>query len=156
MPTIPATIAERMEQELKYTEILKAKGLEIGNNVTDAISHATVQVAHETKSKAILTASETGFAARMISKYRPSKPIIAVTPSEKVMRKMQLYWGVQGILGESFENSDNMAKKVAETALKSGLVQKGDMVIITAGVPVGKAGSTNMLRINILGEDIAQ
>ena len=151
-----ATIAERMEQELKYTEILKAKGLEIGNNVTDAISHATVQVAHETKSKAILTASETGFAARMISKYRPSKPIIAVTPSEKVMRKMQLYWGVQGILGESFENSDNMAKKVAETALKSGLVQKGDMVIITAGVPVGKAGSTNMLRINILGEDIAQ
>ena len=69
---------------------------------------------------------------------------------------MQLYWGVQGILGESFENSDNMAKKVAETALKSGLVQKGDMVIITAGVPVGKAGSTNMLRINILGEDIAQ
>ncbi len=147
-----ARIAARTEAALDYSDILLAKGLNVQRTATGAISHATVQVAHELGADAIITVSESGFTARMVARYRPQAAIVAVTPRAKTQRRCQLYWGVHPILGPSTRNSDEMVANAISLALDSGIVKQGDLTVITAGVPAGTQGTTNMIRVHVVGE----
>lgn len=146
-----AKIAQRTESALSYHDLLMEKGIIPQRTTTDAISHATVQVAHGLGAAAILTATESGYTARMVSKYRPQAAIVAVTPHVKTLRRMLLHWGVQPVLGPSSRNTDEMVNNSIHAALETGAVKDGDLVVITAGVPVGTTGTTNMIRVHIVG-----
>lgn len=146
-----ARIAIRTEESLQYNAILMSKGITLQNTTTDAISHATVQIAYELNAAAIITATEHGYTARMVSKYRPQANIIAVTPREKTVRRMMLFWGVQPVLGVTTKNSDDMVQNAADKSVEQGLVKEGDLVVITAGVPAGMSGTTNMIRVHVVG-----
>jgi pyruvate kinase len=125
-------------------------------SVTEAISQAVANSALDLDAKAIITATESGYTARMVSKYRPKAPIIAVTPNEQVKRRLQLVWGVIPVDGVPAKTTDEMFEIALKGALGSGLVQLGDTVVITAGVPVGRSGTTNLIKIHNIGELIAK
>ncbi len=145
-------IAMRTEESLKYNTLLLSKGMTLKNTTTDAISHATVQIAYELNAAAVITATEHGHTARMISKYRPQANIIAVTPHDKTLRRMMLFWGVQPILGVTTKNSDEMVQNATAKSVEQGLVNEGDLVVVTAGVPAGMSGTTNMIRVHVVGK----
>jgi len=144
-------IAIRTEEALPYKELLRRKGLFLQNTTTDAISHATVQVAHQLEAAAIITATESGYTSRMVSKYRPKAVIIAVTPKETTARLVQLLWGVHPVIGNRYQNSDEMVQNAELCSLQAGVIQDGDLVIITAGVPTGTSGTTNLIRVHVVG-----
>ncbi len=147
-----ATLAKSTEGALRYGELLQYKDLPGQNTtMTDAISHATVQVAYELKVAAIIASSETGYTARMISRYRPQSRVIAVTPNTASARRMQMYWGIEPLLGAAAKNTDDMVNATVGCAVDNGMVNTGDVVVITAGVPVGMAGSTNLINVRIVG-----
>lgn len=146
-----AKIAIRTESGLDYSNILLAKGLNIQRTTTAAVSHATVQVAHELGASAILTSTESGYTARMVSRYRPAAIIVASTHHEKVARRCQQYWGVQPVIGPASTNSDALVNNAVNGAMSAGLVKEGDLVVITAGVPAGTSGTTNMIRVHVVG-----
>ena len=146
-----AKIAERTEESLDYVAIFQKKGISERLNSTDAISHATVQIAQEINADAILTMTASGFTARMISKYKPHAKVIAASHLEKSVRAMQYYWGVKSILGPYSENTDEMIEQSLERAMDEGYIKEGDCVVITAGVPVGKVGSTNLIKVVNVG-----
>lgn len=146
-----ARIAIRTEAALSYSALLMSKGVLLQLSTTDAISHATVQIAHELGAAAIVTATESGYTARMVSKYRPQAAIVAVSPSAKTLRRMLLNWGVCPVAGAGSKNSDELVSNSVVGALASGIVKDGDLVVVTAGVPVGTAGTTNMIRVHVVG-----
>lgn len=149
-----ARIAERTEDALDYVHIFQKKGISERIHSTDAISHATVQVAQEIRADEILTITESGFTARMIAKYRPRATVVAVSRIPKIVRAMQLYWGVQPLLGPSSDNTDEMIDISLSCALQHGAISDGDSVVITAGVPVGEPGSTNLIKVVTVGNRI--
>ncbi|WP_392553345.1 pyruvate kinase [Orbus wheelerorum] len=121
---------------------------------TNAICHACVQVSHELNAKGIITVTESGTTAQMVSKYRPSTPIYAVSPYEKTLRQLQLVWGVIPIKGnEKEKNTELMIRDAIKQCMNKGDLTTGDQVIITAGVPLGKVGTTNMIFVNTIGHD---
>jgi pyruvate kinase len=146
-----AKIAVRTEQGLKYSEILHNKGVLTQRTTTEAISHATVQVAYELGASAIITDTQTGYSARMVSKYRPLSNIVAVTPHERTVRKMLVMWGVQPVLRAAAKHSDEMVENAIASAIASGIVSEGDLVVITAGVHATGTGTTNMIRVHVVG-----
>lgn len=146
-----ARIAVRTEISLQHSDILMEKGIQLQRTTTDAISHATAQISHELGAAAIVTSTQSGYTARMVSKYRPQSTIVAVTPCEKTVRRMLLLWGVYPILGPSFNNTDEMVQSAVTTSLQEGVVKDGDLVVVTAGVPAGLSGTTNMIRVHIVG-----
>ncbi len=146
-------IAQRAESALQYEEILETFEPLMNKTVTDAISYSTCHTAKELGAAAILSSTQTGQTARMVSKYKPKTPIIAVTPNSKVIRYLTLTWGVYPILCEPTKNTDEMFRAAVEAALKARLVKNGDLVVITAGIPIGE-GTTNLLRVHTIGEII--
>lgn len=155
---IMAKISVRTEQALKYGEMMHGKGSMSNHTTTEAISHATVQVAYELKAASIITDTQTGYAARMVSKYRPQAHIVAVTPHERVLRKMLVMWGVQPVLRTVSNNSDEMVENAMSSAIASGIVKEGDLVVLTAGVhSTGSGtGTTNMIRVHVVGNVIVR
>lgn len=149
-------IAERAESALHYREMFKKQANAQQTSVTEAISQAVAKSAHDLAANAIVTSTESGYTARMVSKYRPRSPIIAVTPVEQVMRRLQLVWGVTAVKGENAETTDDMFDIAVKGAMESGVVRLGDTVVITAGVPVGRSGTTNLIKIHNIGELIAK
>lgn len=149
-------IAARVEAALPYDEILERKGKELARTVTDAISHATCTTARDLGVAAIITSTQTGRTARMVSKYRPQAPIIAVTPQARVLRKLALVWGVQPLLIAPIEDTDNMINSAIKVSLASDLIKPGDLVVITAGVPAGVQGTTNLLKVHLVGNILAR
>ena len=145
-------IAVHTEQNLNYEKMFFTKGIATNISSTNAISHSTVQVAQELHAAAILTVSASGYTPRMISKYRPNAPIICVTPYQKTRRRVQLLRGVKTILGHFCKNSDEMVGNGVDSAVEAGAVKEGDLVVITAGVPVGISGTTNMIRVQVIGD----
>ena len=117
------------------------------NDIPDAISHATVTTAHDLGASAIITVTQSGNTAKMLSKHRPSCPIISCTPCEKVWRQTNLSWGVLPLMCEEKESTDELFEHALEVSAKSGAVHKGDTVVITAGIPLRTAGTTNMLEV---------
>ncbi|MGZ9583232.1 pyruvate kinase [Paenibacillus marinisediminis] len=144
-------IAEKAESALDYREILNRQSSKQQVTVTDAISQAVANSALDLDAKAIISSTQTGYTARMVSKYRPKAPIIAVTSSEKIMRRISLVWGAYPVKGEIATTTDQMFDIALEGGINTGLVSNGDLVVITAGVPVGCAGSTNLVKVTRIG-----
>jgi pyruvate kinase len=151
-----ARIAIRAEDALEYREIFIRTAQAQQTTVTEAISQAVANSALELGAKAILTATESGYTARMVSKYRPKSPIVAVTPNDQVVRRLSLVWGVMPVKGEAAKTTDELFDLAVDCSIKSGLVSLGDIVIITAGVPVGRSGTTNLIKVHHVGEMIAK
>lgn len=146
-----AKIAERTEESLNYVDIFCKKGINEKIHATDAISHATVQIAHEIHADAILTITESGFTARMIAKYKPECKVVAVSRLLHTVRLMQLYWGVQPLLGPVSDSTDEIIDLSLNCAVNKGEIKEGSSVVITAGVPVGLTGSTNLIKVVNVG-----
>ncbi len=151
--TTMARVAEVTESSSLYRTMKHPIDMQ-GARTTDAISEATVSVAKSLDATAIITATESGGTARHIMRHRPDCKIIAVTPHEEVVRRMQLYWGVEAILGPVRQNSDEMVSSALTAALGEELIESGDLVVVTAGVPSGEAGTTNMIRVHIAGKSL--
>jgi len=143
-------IALRVEKVIDYKKILSERSLSVKPTNPDAISHATCQVALDLKAKAIVTFTFSGSTARMVSRYRPPVPIIAASIRDSTVRKLALSWGVYPFKSEELENTDDMIEKSRKVALATGLVKKGDKIIITAGIPFKIPGTTNLLKVETL------
>jgi pyruvate kinase len=128
-------------------------GLECtASSVTEAISRATVEIAAEVGARAILTATMSGTTARMVARHRPPVPIVAATPNPRTLMRLALVWGVTPVLVPSFTNTDEMVALMERAAVQAGIVREGDRVVLTAGVPFGGEGRTNMLQVRVIGE----
>ena len=149
-------LAVRTERALGFEELLGRKEISPARTVTDAISHATCTTALDLGAKAIITSTKSGHTARMVSKYRPKARIIAVTPRMDVVRKMSLVWGVNPLLVSETSGTDEMIASAIQTALAARLIGCGDLVVITAGIPVGVPGTTNLLKVHIVGDVVAR
>ncbi|KJY64795.1 Pyruvate kinase [Lactobacillus helsingborgensis] len=153
-----AEIDERTERELLKRNTLALQRFEEykGSNVTEAIGESVVRTAQELGVKTIITATNSGYTARMISKYRPNANILALTFDEKIQHSLGISWGVQPLLTEKPASTDDMFEVAAKVAKEQGYVQDGDLVIIVAGVPVGDSGTTNLMKLQIIGSKLAQ
>lgn len=142
-------IARRAEQENGYrTRMLKEQdGKDDTTDITTAISHATCSVAMDLKAAAIITVTMSGFTANMIARYKPDCRIIGCTVDEKVCRQLNLLWGVTPVLIKKEETTDELFEEAVFKAKQAGLVKSGDRVVITAGVPLGIAGNTDMIHV---------
>ena len=148
-----ARIAEVTERSMPYQDWLRRAFLTGSRDVTDAISQVTCEIAAELGASAIITSTVSGSAARHVASHRPAKPIIAPTPSLATYRRLALIWGVEPLLVDQFADTDAMIGTVVEAARSQGLVQEGNLVVITAGVPLGGTGLTNMLKVHRVGEE---
>ncbi|MGE5485539.1 MAG: pyruvate kinase [Ignavibacteriales bacterium] len=149
---IMARIAERAESALRYDEILVRKRRVAAMTVTDAISSATCGTANDLDAAGIITATESGYTARMVAKYRPRAPIFAGTPHRSTLRKLLLVWGVVPTLMEPSRGTDEMMDQAVKAGLSRGFIRQGDLVVITAGVPIGIPGTTNLIRVVTVGD----
>ncbi|MGL5973000.1 MAG: pyruvate kinase [Oscillospiraceae bacterium] len=146
-----SVIAERAEKNINYCKDLKSMTENI--SITDAISHSTCTTASDINAKAIVTVTKSGFTANMISKYKPFCPIIACTTDEKVYRQVALSWGVIPVMISSKSNYEDLFTEALSVCENKKILQKGDVVAITAGVPVGISGTTNLLKVSIIGDN---
>ena len=140
-------IARTTEDDIDYKGMHSASRTKKNADIANAIAHATVTTAHDLDAAAILTVTMSGVTAREISKYRPCCPIISCTVSERVRRQMNLSWGVYPMLVDEVSNTDSLFDASIHAALRSDLVNKGDIVVITAGAPVGVSNTTNMMKV---------
>ncbi|MWC27085.1 pyruvate kinase [Paenibacillus sp. MMS18-CY102] len=142
-----STIAIKAESLIEYGSNLHKKGFGQSSSITEVISQAVVSSSLELEAKAILSPTEGGFTARMVSKYRPKAPIVAITSDERIQRRLALVWGVTAIKGTKSESTDALFSSSIEAGRAAGLIESGDTVVITAGVPSGKSGATNLIKI---------
>lgn len=147
------SIAKRTEQVIDCERGLIHTGFK-RTNTTDAISHATVQIAVELNIKGIIIATESGFTAQMVSRYKPQPLILAVTPHDKTIRRLQLIWGVIALKGKPTNNTDTMTKTAIQCCMDKGYIMMGDLVEVTAGIPIGTKGSTNMIQVHVAGNSL--
>lgn len=145
-----ALIAETTEGQIDYVTHFINDSSKYDKSITNAISHATVTTAHDLGAKAIITVTKSGSTARMISKHRPQAMIISCTTDETVYRQMNMSWGVIPLMCDEKDNTDALFSHAVEIAVKNGLVSKGDIVVITAGIPLGISGTTNMLKVETI------
>lgn len=143
-----ALIAETTEKDINYISRLSKRPISMVKNRTNAISHAAVTTAHDIGAKAVITVTKSGSTARNLSKFRPSCMIIGCTPSETVLRQMSMSWGVYPVLMDEKENTDELFDCAVKAAEAAGYISKGDVVVLTAGIPLGVAGTTNMLKVD--------
>jgi pyruvate kinase len=149
-------IAVRTEESLDYKNILEKMSPRIKKTVTDAISYSTSHIAAELGADAIITATQSGHTARMVSKYKSKAPVIAVSSRRQIAAQLTLTWGVRAIICPPVSSTDDMFANAIQAALKEGLIKEGNLVVITAGVPVGVSGTTNLLRVETVGEIIVK
>lgn len=122
------------------------------STTTESIGKAVVKIAEDLHAAAIIASTERGGTAQMISKFRPECPVVAVSPHESIIRRLQLNWGVQAVIGKEASDTDEVVDNAIFAALDNDLIKAGDLVVLTAGVPVAKAGSTNMIRVQVVGD----
>lgn len=149
-------IAYKTEEQLDYERMVKSKKEAKQTTITNAISHATCTTAMDLNAKSIITATSGGYTARMVSSYRPKAPIIATTSDEVTYKQMSLLWGVHPLLNPEVSNTDDLIEISINEAIKEDLAEIGDLVVITAGVPVGKSGTTNLLKVHIVTDTIVK
>lgn len=143
-------IAERTEQDIDYSKRFFQRERTSNPNVTDAVCHATCTTAIDLNASAIVTVTKSGTSARMVSKYRPDCNIIAGTTSHKAYRQLNMSWGVTPIHLEEKNEIFDLFDHAVETAEKRGLLTSGDTVVLTAGVPLGVSGNTNILKVEVV------
>ncbi|MEG2316391.1 MAG: pyruvate kinase, partial [Clostridia bacterium] len=144
-------IAMCAEADINYQKRFKERESFIAPDVTNAISHATCTSAMDLGAAAILTVTKGGRTARMISKYRPSCPIICCTTDETVCRQLNLSWGVIPMVIEEATNTDELFERAVEAGEQAGLLHDGELVVMTAGVPLGVSGTTNLMKVHVVG-----
>lgn len=142
-----ALIAETTEKDIDYVGRFKKREDNKSSNVTEAISHATVTTAHDLHAAAILTVTKGGSTARMLSKYRPDCPIIGLTTDETTCHQMNMSWGIIPGVIEEKTNTDDLIHHAIEYSVKKGYLKMGDLVVVTAGVPLGMSGTTNLIKV---------
>ncbi|MCI9556098.1 MAG: pyruvate kinase [Lawsonibacter sp.] len=145
-------IVTETESAIDYWKQFQKQRVLPASNINDAITHACCLTAKDLQATAILTATNSGRSARMICRFRPACPVAALTMHEKVRRQLNISWGVTPFLTGEVNSTDRIFSLSAEVALKEGLVQNGDTVVITAGVPLGKSGSTNLIKAQIIDQ----
>ena len=142
-----AKIAERTEEDIDYKSRLQKITTNGEYDITTAISHATCTTAMDLNASAIITVTMSGFTANMISRYKPGCPIIGCSVNPRVCRQLSLSWGVQPLLMMKEETAENLFDDATRLAEKAGYLNKGDVAVLTAGVPLGVSGNTNMIRV---------
>lgn len=145
-------IAVRTEESLDYNAILQSKFSIAELSTTNAISKATCTTAMDLGASAIITATSSGFTSKAISKFRPKAPIIAATTSKMVMRRLSIVWGVYPVLAPYSDSTDEVIELSIQAAVENNYVKEGDLVVITAGIPVGTSGSTNLIKVHTIGK----
>lgn len=143
-------IAERTEEDINYRHRFFQIERRANNNVTDAVCHATCTTAIDLNASAVVTVTKSGTSARNISKYRPVCPIIAGTTSDKVCRQLNMSWGVVPVHLEEKNEIFELFDHAVEAAKDSGLLKSGETVVVTAGVPLGVSGNTNMIKVQVV------
>ncbi len=146
-------IVTETENAIDYWKQFQKQRILPASNINDAITHTCCLTAKDLNAKAILTATYSGRSARMICRFRPACPVAALTMREKVRRQLNLSWGVIPFLTGEVNSTDRIFSLSAEVALKEKLVENGDTVVITAGVPLGKSGSTNLIKAQVIDEE---
>jgi pyruvate kinase len=148
-----ARIAAVTERSMPYAEWLQRTFLVTSRSISDAISQVACEIAAELGAKAIITSTTSGETAQQVACHRPATAIVAPTPILATHRQLALVWGVEPLLVDQFTDTDAMMVTVVEAARSQGVVQDGDLVVITAGVPLGGAGLTNMVKVHRVGEE---
>ncbi len=143
-------IAERTEEDINYRGRFFQIERRANNNVTDAVCHATCTTAIDLNASAVVTVTKSGTSARNISKYRPVCPIIAGTTSDKVCRQLNMSWGVVPVHLEEKNEIFELFDHAVESAKENGLLKSGETVVVTAGVPLGVSGNTNMIKVQVV------
>ena len=139
-------VARRIEGSLHYRSLLSERGIYRLDNITDAVAHATVQMAYELSAGEIIAPTESGYTAKAISRYRPKADIVAYTTNEQVARHLNLRWGVYSVIGHKWNDEDEMISAATSAAVKGGLAHRGDVTIITSGIKMGM-GNTSAIRV---------
>lgn len=146
-----ARIAQTTEADIDYKQRFDHFYQKAENtDITAAISHATVTTAHDLNAAAIVTVTKSGTTARMISKFRPYTPIVGATTDEKIYRQLVLSWGVIPVLCDEKQNTDELFDHAVEVSERINALKKGDLAVITAGIPLGISGTTNMLKVQVV------
>ena len=145
-------ICEYTESTVDHNEILENRIKDVENSMTNSIGRSACVIARDLDANAIITATTSGNTSRAIAKFRPETPIIASTPFEKIKNQLSLVWGVRPVKVLNFKDTDNLIDASMEVAVKKGFLKSGDLVVLTAGVPTGIAGSTNLLKIENVSE----
>lgn len=144
-------IAERTEADIDLVKRFNNRESLVNPDITNAIAHATCTTAMDLNATAIVTVTKSGKTARMISKYRPACPIIGCSPYENVWRQLNLSWGVLPLMVEEKTNTDDLFEHAIQEAEKKGYVKQGEITVITAGVPLGVSGTTNLIKVHVVG-----
>ena len=138
------------EQATDYWGRFRRFEFKPGRSINDAVTHTCCQTAMDLEADAILTPTQTGHTARMISRFRPACQIVALTTTERARRQLAISWGVKPLLAGYVDSTDRLFSMCVQSALKEGAVESGQMVVITAGVPIGRAGSTNLIKAQVV------
>lgn len=149
-------IACQSESNINYWKNFQMAQLVMIPSVANAISHATCTTAMDLNAKAIITITHAGRTARLISRFRPSCPIVAATVFPKIHRQLNLSWGVFPILVDEVETTDELFEVGVEAAKRCGFINDGDIVVITGGTPVGMSGTTNTIKVQSIGRSIVR
>ena len=147
-----AAIAWRTESDINYGKRLRQRTPEAHMSVADAVAHAACTTAMDIHANAIITVTKSGETARLLCKYRPNTDILACTLTRQVFRQLSLSWGITPLCMEYAHNTDELIDKAVATAKKAQMVADGDLVVLTAGVPVGISGTTNMIKAHLVGD----
>ncbi|ARJ49988.1 pyruvate kinase [Staphylococcus lutrae] len=148
-------IAVAAEQAQDYKKLLSDRTKLVETSLVNAIGVSAAHTALNLKVKAIVAATESGITARTIAKYRPKSDIIAVTPRETTARQCTLVWGVYPVVRQGNYSTDELLNNAVATTIESERVENGDLIIIIAGVPTGESGTTNLMKLHLVGEDLA-
>lgn len=143
-------IALRAEADMDYIRRF-SRDTSASTDVTNAISHATVTSAHDLNASAIITVTKSGSTARILSRYRPSCVIVGCTTEKHVWRQLALSWGTVPLMIAEECNTDDLFEHAVDAAVKNGLVHDGELVVLTAGVPLGISGTTNLMKVHVVG-----
>ena len=145
-----AKIALEAETAFPYEQVLTEKWRDVLPEVNDATARAACQIAYQVQARAIVAFTAGGTTALRVSKYRPRQPIIAVTPSETIAGRLALAWGVLPVEKPNPPNLEEVFELAKKAALETGVANKGDLIVITAGLPLAVTGSTNLLKIHAI------
>ncbi|MBI2854417.1 MAG: pyruvate kinase [Chloroflexi bacterium] len=140
-------IARQTDDALPYTRILAERGTVLESSTDDAISYNACHTAHQLDAKAIVAFTQSGVTARRVSRFRPGVPVLALTPVAEVQRRLSLSWGVHAFDVPAVKSVDEVFKLGRNIVRDSGLAKEGDLIVITAGIPMGVTGSTNLLKV---------
>ena len=143
-------IAMAAEGAIDYWKRFRNTPFDNTTSITDAISHTSCLTAMDLEASAIITPTQSGYTARMISRFRPGCVVAALTTEERVRRQLAISWGVMPYLTGNVDSTDRLFSMCVDSARKEGVVEPGDTVVITAGVPIGKSGSTNLIKAQVV------